>query len=77
METMPMEEITIRVDPKAAQAYRAASDRSIGVIHLGTGNTLFNREDFEVYLPKQYTGTVYSLGLPGQDEVSHLGSGKE
>jgi len=27
MEAMPMEEITIRVDPKAAQAYRAASEQ--------------------------------------------------
>jgi hypothetical protein len=27
MQAMPMEEITIRVDPKAAQAYRAASEQ--------------------------------------------------
>jgi outer membrane protein assembly factor BamB len=46
---------------------------SRGRVYVGTGNTLFNPPDFEAYLPKRYTGTLYCLGLPGEDEVSRLG----
>ena len=54
--------------------------RAIGVarrVYVGTGNTLFIPLDFEAYFPKHYTGTLYSFGLPGDDEVSRLGIGKE
>jgi outer membrane protein assembly factor BamB len=45
---------------------------SRGRVYVGTGNTLFNPFDFEGYFPKKYTGELYSLGLPGEDEVSRL-----
>jgi polyvinyl alcohol dehydrogenase (cytochrome) len=48
-----------------------------GRVYVGTGNTLFNAEDYEAFFPKKYTGTLYSFGLPGEDEVNRLGSGKE
>jgi outer membrane protein assembly factor BamB len=50
---------------------------SRGRVYIGTGNTLFNAEDYEAYFPKKYTGVLYSFGLPGEDEVSRLGPGKE
>jgi polyvinyl alcohol dehydrogenase (cytochrome) len=50
---------------------------SRGRVYVGTGNTLFTPLDFEAYFPKKYTGVLYSFGLPGEDEVSRLGSGKE
>jgi polyvinyl alcohol dehydrogenase (cytochrome) len=50
---------------------------SRGRVYVGTGNTLFSPLDYEGYFPKKYTGVVYSFGLPGEDEVSRLGSGKE
>ncbi len=50
---------------------------SRGRVYVGTGNTLFNLQAFEVYLPKQSTGVAYSFGLPGEDEVGRLGGGKE
>jgi polyvinyl alcohol dehydrogenase (cytochrome) len=50
---------------------------SRGRVYVGTGNTLFNAADFEAYFPKKYTGVLYSFGLPGEDEVSRLGGGKE
>jgi glucose dehydrogenase len=50
---------------------------SRGRVYVGTGNTLFNPQDWEAFLPKKYTGTLYSFGLPGEDEVSRLGAGKE
>lgn len=50
---------------------------SRGRVYVGTGNTLFLPLDAEDYFPKRYTGRVYSFGLPGDDEVSRLGSGKE
>ena len=50
---------------------------SRGRVYVGTGNTLFIPMDFEAYFPKKYTGVLYSFGLPGPDEVSRLGAGKE
>jgi outer membrane protein assembly factor BamB len=50
---------------------------SRGRVYAGTGNTLFNPSDAEAFFPKKYTGVLYSFGLPGKDEVSRLGAGKE
>jgi outer membrane protein assembly factor BamB len=50
---------------------------SRGRVYVGTGNTLFTPSDFEAYFPKKYTGVLYSFGLPGEDEVSRLGAGRE
>jgi polyvinyl alcohol dehydrogenase (cytochrome) len=50
---------------------------SRGRVYVGTGNTLLTPLDFEAYFPKKYTGAVYSFGLPGEDEVSRLGAGRE
>jgi polyvinyl alcohol dehydrogenase (cytochrome) len=50
---------------------------SRGRVYVGTGNTLFSPADYEAYFPKKYTGVLYSFGLPGEDEVSRLGAGKE
>jgi polyvinyl alcohol dehydrogenase (cytochrome) len=50
---------------------------SRGRVYTGTGNTLFVPMDFEAYFPKKSTGVLYSFGLPGEDEVSRMGSGKE
>lgn len=50
---------------------------SRGRVYIGTGNTLFNAADFESYLPKKSTGTLYSFGLPGEDEVDRLPSAKK
>jgi outer membrane protein assembly factor BamB len=50
---------------------------SRGRVYVGTGNTLFNPADWEAFFPKKYTGTLYSFGLPGADEVSRLGRGRE
>jgi polyvinyl alcohol dehydrogenase (cytochrome) len=50
---------------------------SRGRVYIGTGNTLFNPQDWEAYFPKKSTGVLYSFGLPGEDEVSRLGAGKE
>ena len=50
---------------------------SRGRVYVGTGNTLFSQSDAEAYFPKKYTGVLYSFGLPGDDEVSQLGAGKE
>jgi outer membrane protein assembly factor BamB len=50
---------------------------SRGRIYLGTGNTQFTPSDYEAFLPKKYTGVLYSFGLPGEDEVSRLGAGRE
>jgi outer membrane protein assembly factor BamB len=50
---------------------------SRGRVYVGTGNTLFLPMDFEAYFPKKKTGILYSFGLPGEDEVSRLGAGKE
>ena len=50
---------------------------SRGRVYVGSGNTLFNPPDFEAYFPKRYSGTVFSIGLPGEDEISRVGEGKE
>lgn len=42
---------------------------SRGRVYVGTGSILF--------LGRKYTGTLYSFGLPGEDEVSRLGAGTE
>jgi hypothetical protein len=33
--------------------------------------------DIEAYFPKSALGTLYSFGIPGQDEIDALGSGDE
>jgi glucose dehydrogenase len=50
---------------------------SRGRVHVGTGNTLFTPSDGEAFFPKRYTGVLHCFGLPGEDEVSRMGSGKE
>jgi outer membrane protein assembly factor BamB len=50
---------------------------SRGRVYVGTGNTLFRPSADEAFFPKKYTGVLYSFGLPGEDEVSRLGGGKE
>ncbi|MFI5457645.1 MAG: alpha/beta fold hydrolase [Isosphaerales bacterium] len=50
---------------------------SRGRVYAGSGNTLFSPADYEAYFPKKFTGVLYSFGLPGEDEVSRLGAGKE
>jgi outer membrane protein assembly factor BamB len=50
---------------------------SRGRVYIGTGNTLFSPLDYESFFPKKYSGVLYSFGLPGEDEVSRLGAGKE
>jgi polyvinyl alcohol dehydrogenase (cytochrome) len=50
---------------------------SRGRVYVGTGNTLFTPSDGEAFFPKSSTGILYSFGLPGEDEVSRLGAGKE
>jgi outer membrane protein assembly factor BamB len=50
---------------------------SRGRVYIGTGNTLFTPSPDEAFFPKKYTGVLYSFGLPGEDEVSRLGAGKE
>ena len=50
---------------------------SRGRVYVGTGNTLLTPSDGEAFFPKKYNGVLYSFGVPGADEVSQLGSGKE
>ena len=50
---------------------------SRGRLYVGTGNTLFTPSDMEAFFPKKNTGVLYSFGLPGEDEVSQMGKGKE
>ena len=51
---------------------------SRGRVYVGSGNILFSPQDpREGYFPKGLTGTLYSFGLPGVDEVSKLGQGNE
>jgi polyvinyl alcohol dehydrogenase (cytochrome) len=50
---------------------------SRGRVYVGTGNTLFSPSDREAFFPKKYNGVLYSFGLPGPDEVSRFGAGKE
>jgi hypothetical protein len=42
---------------------------SRGRVYLGTGSVLFFK--------KKVTGTLYSFGLPGDDEIGRMGSGSE
>ena len=50
---------------------------SRGRVYVGTGNTLWVPGPIEAYFPKQSTGALLSFGLPGEDEVSRMGSGSE
>jgi glucose dehydrogenase len=51
---------------------------SRGRVYVGSGNILFAPLDpREAYFPKGFVGTLYSFGLPGNDEVSKLGKGDE
>ncbi len=50
---------------------------SRGRVYIGTGNTQFVENDSEAYFPKSTKGTLYSFGLPGQDEIDRLGQGNE
>jgi polyvinyl alcohol dehydrogenase (cytochrome) len=50
---------------------------SRGRVYVGTGNTLLTPTEDEVYFPKKSTGVLYSFGLPGEDEASRLGVGRE
>jgi glucose dehydrogenase len=51
---------------------------SRGRVYVGSGNLLFSPLDpREAYFPKRLTGTVYSFGLPGKDDVSEMGKGDE
>jgi glucose dehydrogenase len=51
---------------------------SRGRVYVGSGNLLFSPLDpKEGYFPKRFTGTLYSFGLPGEDEVSKMGGGDE
>lgn len=46
-------------------------------VDIGAGNTQSSPADDAAYLPRKDTGVLYSFGLPGDDEVSRLGAGKE
>jgi polyvinyl alcohol dehydrogenase (cytochrome) len=50
---------------------------SRGRVYVGTGNTLFSPADYEAFFPKKYTGELFCFGLPGEDQVSRMGAGKE
>lgn len=51
---------------------------SRGRVYVGTGNLLFAPGDpKEAFFPKSTTGAVISFGLPGEDEVSRMKSGRE
>ncbi len=50
---------------------------SRGRVYTGSGNTLFGPGNYESFFPKNYTGVLYSFGLPGDDEVSRMGAGTE
>ena len=49
---------------------------SRGRIYVGTGNILFSSPGERSLFPHQPNGAVVSLGLPGEDEISRLGSKK-
>jgi len=55
----------------------AGPSLSRGRVYVGGGNTLWTPSDFECYFPKQYTGSVRSFGLPGEDEIDRLGRGNK
>jgi outer membrane protein assembly factor BamB len=48
---------------------------SRGRVYVGTGNIVL--PDVRFFGPTQSTGTLFSFGLPGEDEVSRMGGGKE
>ena len=48
---------------------------SRGRVYVGTGNIV--NPDVAILGPTQSTGTLFSFGLPGADEVSRLGGRKE
>jgi outer membrane protein assembly factor BamB len=48
---------------------------SRGRVYVGTGNIVL--PDVRFFGPQQSTGTLFSFGLPGEDEVSRMGGGKE
>jgi glucose dehydrogenase len=51
---------------------------SRGRVYVGTGNLLFAPGNpREAYFPKSATGSVYSFGLPGEDEVDRMKAGNE
>jgi glucose dehydrogenase len=50
---------------------------SRGRVYVGTGNVLFSSPSDFTLFPHQPNGAVVSLGLPGDDEVSRLGGGKD
>lgn len=50
---------------------------SRGRVYVGTGNILFASAGNFTLFPYQPTGSVICLGLPGEDEVSRLGGGKD
>ena len=49
---------------------------SRGRVYVGMGNIVLPDPGFRLG-PPQPTGTLFSFGLPGEDEVSRLGEGKE
>jgi polyvinyl alcohol dehydrogenase (cytochrome) len=48
---------------------------SRGRVYVGTGNIVL--PDVRFFGPTQSTGAVFSFGLPGEDEISRMGEGKE
>jgi outer membrane protein assembly factor BamB len=50
---------------------------SRGRVYVGSGNTLFGPGNYETFFPKNYSGVLYSFGLPGEDDVSRMGAGTE
>jgi outer membrane protein assembly factor BamB len=48
---------------------------SRGRVYVGTGNIVL--PDVRFFGPTRTTGTLFSFGLPGEDEVSRMGGGKE
>jgi outer membrane protein assembly factor BamB len=48
---------------------------SRGRVYVGTGNIVL--PDVVFIGPTQATGTLFSFGLPGEDEVSRMGGGQE
>jgi outer membrane protein assembly factor BamB len=48
---------------------------SRGRVYVGTGNIVL--PDETLFGPIQTTGTLFSFGLPGEDEVSRMGVGED
>jgi polyvinyl alcohol dehydrogenase (cytochrome) len=46
---------------------------SRGRVFVGSGNTLWSASPSEDFFPKRFTGTLYSFGLPGTDEIDRIG----